>query len=336
MRRQPASMAAVFRRAMAATAGCSVLLPALLLAQQPGVTAAQLAQEAQLREQRNRLPDTPGSGRFPALKEETPSLPEHVVYRPAQLASLGSTKLGVYLFGNGACVGDGASSRLHLLEIASHGYLAIAPGRILNGPGASGPPPPVPAGQSPALNVRSSYKDLLSAIDWAVAQNADPRSPYYRRIDPTAIAVSGYSCGGAQAMRVAADPRVKTLVMMNSGLFNDGASAGIPEMDVGKSALKLLHTPVLYLLGGNTDVAFVNANDDFARIGQVPVFYANLLGVGHGGTYWEPNGGKAAKAVVAWLDWQLRGDARAAHQFVGKDCALCTDKAWSVQKKRID
>ncbi|HYP79947.1 MAG TPA: hypothetical protein VEQ17_06645 [Steroidobacteraceae bacterium] len=93
MRRQPASMAAVFRRVMAAAAGCSVLLPSLLLAQQPGVTPAQLAQEAQLREQRNRLPDTPGSGRFPALKEETPSLPEHVVYRPAQLASLGSTKL---------------------------------------------------------------------------------------------------------------------------------------------------------------------------------------------------------------------------------------------------
>ncbi|HYP79948.1 MAG TPA: hypothetical protein VEQ17_06650, partial [Steroidobacteraceae bacterium] len=111
----------------------------------------------------------------------------------------------------------------------------------------------------------------MSAIDWALAQNADPGSPYYRRIDPTAIAASGYSCGGAQAMRVAADPRVKTLVMMNSGLFNDGASAGIPEMDVGKSALKLLHTPVFYLLGGNTDVAFVNANDDFARIGQVPV-----------------------------------------------------------------
>jgi len=324
------------RAAPAIAVICGALLPAMLTAQQPGVTPAQLAQETQLREQRNRLPDTPGTGRFPALKEEISSLPEHVVYRPAQLSSLGATKLGLYLFGNGACVGDGASSRLHLLEIASHGYLAIAPGRILNGPGASGPPPPVPAGQSAALNVRSSYKDLLSAIDWALAQNADPESAYYRRIDTAAIAVSGYSCGGAQAMRVAADPRVKTLVMMNSGLFDDGASAGIPEMDVGKSALKRLHTPVFYLLGGDTDVAWVNANDDFARIAQVPVFYANLLGVGHAGTYWEPNGGKAAAAVVAWLDWQLRGDGRAARQFVGKDCGLCTSKAWSVQKKGVD
>jgi hypothetical protein len=43
--------------------------------------------------------------------------------------------------------------------------------------------------------------------------------------------------------------------------------------------------------------------DDFARINHVPIFVGNILGVRHGGTYWEPNGGKAAAAVVAWLDW---------------------------------
>jgi hypothetical protein len=40
--------------------------------------------------------------------------------------------------------------------------------------------------------------------------------------------------------------------------------------------------------------------------------------------------------VVAWLDWQLRGDARAARTFTGRDCGLCRDQAWSVQKKRLD
>ena len=58
---------------------------------------------------------------------------------PGRLGGLGKRKLGLYIFGNGACSNDGASSRLHLLEIASHGYLAIAPGRILNGPGAHAP-----------------------------------------------------------------------------------------------------------------------------------------------------------------------------------------------------
>jgi dienelactone hydrolase len=220
--------------------------------------------------------------------------------------------------------------------VASHGYLAIAPGRILSGPGARGAPPPAPSSQPAQLNVKSSYRDLLAAIDWAVAQNADPKSPYFRRIDTRAIAASGYSCGGAQAMRVAADPRVKTLVMMNSGLFNDGESAAIPEMDVRKAALQSLHSPVLYVIGGETDVAYGNSKDDFRRIDTVPVLLANLEGVGHGGTYWEPNGGKAARVVVAWLDWQLRGDAQAARNFVGTDCGICTDKSWSVQKKRID
>jgi hypothetical protein len=294
------------------------------------------AEEAAERARTQGLPDTPGTGRFPAMKEEVASLPDHVLYRPANIAAMGNTKLGVYLFGNGACVDDGASSRLHLLEIASHGYLAIAPGRIRSGPGATAPPRPAPSSQSPQDNVKSSYKDLLAAIDWAVAQNADPKSPYYQRIDTTAIASSGYSCGGAQAMRVAADPRVKTLVMMNSGLFPDGQSAAIPEQDVRKAALQQLHTPVLYVIGGESDAAYVNSQDDFMRINHVPIMVANLDGVGHGGTYWQPNGGKAAAVVVAWLDWQLRGDKAAARKFVGADCGLCRDKDWTVQKKHID
>lgn len=300
------------------------------------MTDAERVQEEAQRARQNAMPDTPGTGRFPAIKEEIRTPVPQVLYRPANLAALGNTRLGIYVFGNGACVDDGASSRLHLLEIASHGYLAIAPGRILNGPGATGPRPPPAATQAPELNVRSSYKDLLQAIDWAIAQNADPKSPYYGRIDTTAIAASGFSCGGAQAMRVAADPRVKTLVMMNSGLFDDGASASIPEMDVRKAALKDVKGPVLYVIGGETDTAFGNAQDDFSRISHVPVVLANLQGVGHGGTYWEPNGGKAANTVVSWLEWQLRGDARSAASFKGRDCGLCRNKDWTIEKKRVD
>ncbi|MEO8308009.1 MAG: hypothetical protein ABI616_08205 [Pseudomonadota bacterium] len=319
----------------------SLVCTAALTAQPPAPSAAQQQQEAEQRARHERMPDTKGTGRFPAIKEEVSSLPDHVVYRPAQVSSLGAVKLGIYLFGNGGCVDDGASSRLHLLEVASHGYLAIAPGHVLSGPGAKPAPPPAPSTQTPdlqaiAVNVKSSYKDLLSALDWAVAQNADPKSLYYQRIDTQAIAVSGYSCGGAQAVRVAADPRIKTLVMMNSGLFKDGESANIPEMDVRKAALQALHTPTLYVIGGETDIAYLNSQDDFRRIEKVPVVLANLLGVGHGGTYWEPNGGKAAAVVVAWLEWQLRADKGAARNFVGKDCGLCSDKAWTVQKKRVD
>ena len=292
---------------------------------------------------RDAIADTPGTGRFPALKEETASLPNHVVYRPARLDALGGTKLGLYIFGNGGCSDDGASARLHLLEIASHGYLAIAPGRIRTGPGATVPPSPAPAPPQAGNAAPQSlpppgtrYTDLKTALEWALAQNGDPHSPYHHRIDPQAVAVSGYSCGGLQALRIAADPRVKTLVMMNTGIFNSGSQVPIPDMDMPKSVLDTLHTPTLYVLGGEKDIAYANGMDDFSRIGHVPVFVGNILNVGHGGTYWEPNGGKAAAAVAAWLDWQLRGDRRAAKTFVGKKCGLCTDPAWVVQKKRID
>jgi hypothetical protein len=87
------------------------------------VTAAGAAAQ-QPTEAANR-PDTPGTGRFAAIKEEVTSLPAHVIYRPNDLAALGAMKLGVVAWGNGGCSDDGASTRLHLLEIASHGYLVI-------------------------------------------------------------------------------------------------------------------------------------------------------------------------------------------------------------------
>ena len=153
-------------------------------------------------------------------------------------------------------------------------------------------------------------------------------------MDPAAVAISGYSCGGLQALQIAADPRVKTLVVMNSGIFNDGTQ-GISGIDVSKSLLERIHTPTLYILGGETDIAYANGMDDFRRIRQVPAFVGNLIGVGHGGTYWQPNGGKAAAAVVAWLDWQLRGDRKGAQLFEGPDCTICKDPAWTIERRNI-
>src|SRR4029078_641076 len=106
----------------------------------------------------------------------------------------------------------------YLSEIASHGYLivAIGPnqagggrgGAARGGPGAgalapggaapAGPPAaPAPAGAAPAAAAPSGGT-LLPAIDWATAQNANPQSPYSRKIDTSKVAVFGHSCGGLQ------------------------------------------------------------------------------------------------------------------------------------------
>ena len=282
----------------------------------------------------NVRPDTPGTGRFPAIKEEVASLPRHVIYRPKDLGTLGGLKLGVVAWGNGGCSEDGASSRFHLLEIASHGYLVIASGRILSGPGA---PPPAPRPAAPAGTIpppRTQTSDLTDAVNWALAENTRSGSPYFGRIDPALVAYSGWSCGGLQALQVAKDPRVKTLVLHNTGVFNEGGGA-IPGLDVRKDVLQTLHTPVIYILGGPTDIAYANGMDDFSRIAHVPAAVANLP-VGHGGTFTQSNGGDAASVAVSWLDWQLRGDSRSAARFVGDDCGLCRDPQWSLQRKQFD
>src|SRR5262245_55595651 len=177
----------------------SPLLATLVFVSTAVAAAAQPAAEG------NNRPDTPGTGRFPAIKEEVSSLPAHVVYRPRDLAALGAMKLGVVAWGNGGCSDDGASSRLHLLEIASHGYLVIASGRILSGPGAPPrePRPPAKPGQIPPPRTKAS--DLTDAVDWALAENARSGSPLFGRIDPTLVALSGWSCGGLQAIQVARD-----------------------------------------------------------------------------------------------------------------------------------
>jgi hypothetical protein len=315
--------------AVALIAAC---LGVVATAQQPAPPQpdrAALERQAEI----NKRPDTPGTGRFPAMKEEAASLPRHVVYRPKDLAALGNAKLGVVAWGNGGCSDDGASSRFHLLEIASHGYLVVASGQILSGPGAPPrePRPAAPPGQLPPP--RTKVSDLTEAVDWALAENTRAGSPYFGRIDPAQIAYSGWSCGGVQALQVANDPRVKTLVIHNSGVLNGGPT-NMTGISVGKEVLQTLHTPVIYIEGGPTDIAYENGMDDFKRITHVPAAIANLP-VGHGGTFNEPNGGAAASVAVSWLNWQLRGDARSAQRFVGEDCGLCKDAQWSLQRKQF-
>jgi dienelactone hydrolase len=291
-----------------------------------------------LRAKRDAIPDSKGTGPFPALKEEDPGLADHVIYRPADLSSVSGQKLGLYIWGNGGCSSDGASARLHLLEVASHGYLAIAAGRIRSGPGATAPQIPSgrgPVGDPPRLPApQTYYESLIEAIDWALAENAREDSPYYGLIDSDAIAVSGHSCGGLQAIQAGGDPRVATAVVMYSGVFADGSNP-IEGMTVSKELLDEIDGPMLYILGGPDDVAYPNGMDDFAKIDHIPVAVANI-GVGHGGTFWEPNGGKAAQVVVDWLDWILRGDEDASATFTGDDCRLCTDPDWTFEKKKID
>ncbi|MGN6363157.1 hypothetical protein [Asticcacaulis taihuensis] len=269
-----------------------------------------------------------GTGAFPAVFEEDAGLPDHVVYRPENLAAVKDGALGVYVFGNGGCSTDGTSSRNHLLEIASHGYLVIAPGVIPS----QHPQPEMAQPGKGQLKAPTAPESLTEAIDWAVRENGRQGSPYYHRLAQGKIAASGWSCGGLQAIAIAKDPRIATFVIMNSGVFN-GANP-IAGLNVNKSMLADLHGSVIYVMGGPSDIAYANGRDDYSRISRIPAAYIDIP-VGHGGTYMEPNGGIGAEIVTAWLDWRLKGDTTVAAKFRGEACGYCTDKRIVYEHKNF-
>jgi hypothetical protein len=279
-------------------------------------------------------------GPYAVTMESDPTLPTHTVYRPADLSKLGRSKLPIIGWGNGGCINGGKIHEMFLRKIASHGFMVVAIGPAdigppdLSGIKPGSPLPPLRPDQ------QSTSKDMMTGIDWAIAQNGKKGSPYKGKLDTKAIAVMGQSCGGMQAIANSGDPRIKTTMVWNSGILRGapGGQGGPPMAGMVMPAkvedLKNFHAPVAYIIGGPTDVAYAAAESDFKSIEKVPVFYGNLQ-VGHGGTFNQPNGGRFGEVGAAWLAWQLNGDKQAAKMFVGPECGLCVDKAWTIQKKNM-
>ncbi len=74
--------------------------------------------------------------------------------------------------------------------------------------------------------------------------------------------------------------------------------------------------------------------DEFARVSHAPIVMTNH-NVGHGGTYHLPRGGEFTRVALAWLDWQLKGNADASKTFLSEDSELRRDPIWTVELKNF-
>lgn len=310
----------------------------MLICALPLLAATALAQPAPAQGE----PPT-GSGPYPAIIEGEPGVPGHTVYRPENLSAFNQENpLPVVAWGNGGCANSNQFYSPFLAEIASRGFLVVAIGPFTPGAAAES------RGGGMGMGGATKSAQLLEALDWATAENKRQDSKYYQKLNPSKFAVFGHSCGGLQALEVSPDPRVTTTLVMDSGVVTPGAMSKTPmpggakqkppmggAMAVGKDILQKLHAPVIYINGGEKDIAYANGMDDFARIDKVPVAMANL-DVGHGGTYSQTNGGEFGRVAVAWLQWRLKGDETAGKMFVGPSCGLCKDTDWKFEKKKID
>lgn len=246
-----------------------------------------------------KVPDGGGNGpyRAVALKEKT--LPDFVVYRPLHIAEAAQReggKLPILLFANGGCMDTSVGYERMLTQIASHGYVVVAIGEMQ-----------VFQFDRPEKSTPSSM--LLQAMKWIVDQAKQKGSDYFGMVDVDRIAAAGHSCGGAQVLYNASEPRLKTYLILNAGM-------GTMEM-AGASAknLEQLHAPIIYMTGGRGDVAYNNAEVDYRNINKVHAVWADNAKAGHTATYNQPFGGSFAKMAIDWLDLQLKGKTENADRF---------------------
>jgi dienelactone hydrolase len=276
-----------------------------------------------------------GSGPYPATRQEPASLPTHTIYLPADLTH--TPKLPIILWANGGCRNTSVEFTRFLGEMASHGYLIVAVGRstipflVIRGSIAA-VADQKDANGNPYVIMDASY--MTKGLDWAVAENSRRASPLYGKIDTSKVATMGQSCGGPQAFTAAHDPRVTTVIALNSN-FPTAAAPGAPARPANGWTADKLTIPAAFFNGGPADSGYSGAEASYKALpSTLPALKASLTSVGHTGAYPMPEL-RYTNAVLAWLDWQLKGDAHATSTFSGPNCSLCKDPDWWIDSQNL-
>lgn len=278
------------------TIGAMTLIPTTARAADTETINSQVTQQKEI--------DSGGSGFYRAIVVSEKTLQHFTVYRPrnVQYAARREGPLPVFIWFNGACSGDNTGYEHLLNHIASHGYVVVAIGAFK-------------MTDKDAGDSGSDYTQFSTAVSWLVQQEKKVGSDYYHAINTKNIAVSGHSCGGAQALANCTNSRVKTLLIMNAGMGGMSMGGASPE------TLNKLHCPLIYMTGGTSDQAYGNAQTDFGKVkSSVPVVWADLSNAGHyGSSYWSEYGGEYGKIALKWIDWHLKGYKQNARIFLKPD-----------------
>ena len=244
-----------------------------------------------------------------------PGINEGTIFRPTDLG--GTEKYPIFVWGEGGCSQNGLSNTTAMAEIASYGYFVMADGTP-NGSGNR---------TMDRAKLAAMGAPLMAYIDWAIAENEKPCSAYYQRLATTKIAANGFSCGGLMSQATVLDPRVITWGVTSSGMA--GATQDFYDM---------IHTPILFVEGGASDVAYNGALEGYQAISKltVPVLWFSK-DLGHGGDLTSARGGDFTKLNLAWLNWWLKGDETSAGKglLVGAACPYCSGGAWEYMSKNV-
>lgn len=259
---------------------------------------------------------------YDVVREAAPGLPGYTVYRPVNLTSDIEGRLPIVVWSNGACTISNDGYVYFLTQIAAHGFVVVAFGA----PDFHANP-----------NGIAVADRLTKAIDWATSPPGHGGPAYFNQLDASKVATMGHSCGGIDSIWTGThDPRVKSVVSLNSGCFPVGSGGGMsgPLADC-RPFLPYLYGPAIFIAGGTSDVAYNNSLANYDLVTTVPAVFASQATAGHGGFYGTASRTiqlQAVQAVVDWLDGILNGNMESLEFVIGPD-GLSQISGWTVQSK---
>lgn len=220
------------------------------------------------------------------------------LFRPSDTSfGQGGCQHPLLVWGNGSTM-EVDSVASFLSRVATYGFVVVAPEQT---------------------QVNSDH--MNAALDYVIALSEDSGSAYYNKVDASKLGATGYSLGGAGAMRVAANARIGATFIWDSG-----------------GNCSSLHGPLGTIVAGDGLGALDLIDDCPPRS-----FGMEAEGTSHVGILSYPGGGGqggetpyAQEGYIAWFRWHFMGDPAAEALFVGASCGFCARDGITVRKNGIE
>lgn len=200
------------------------------------------------------------------------TLESDIAHENTDVSSAGARPLVIFSHGSGGI----AIQSVHLMEqLASHGFVVVAPSHTGNTQADGTAVPPTTVSDAQALLDR--VPDVTFVIDYMLARDTTLGDPFYGRIDGTKIGVTGHSFGGFTALAVKggyqgipADPRVGAIMPIAP------AASVMSDAELGNVTV-----PTLFMTG-TSDSLLTEEIRDAGLIQSSPYNYrADVIGAVH-------------------------------------------------------
>ena len=178
-----------------------------------------------------------------------------------------------------------------------------------------------------------SGETTVTTLKYMLAQNEDPSSVFYQKIDVDNIGITGFSQGGAAVFNV--------LTKFDEAKYFKAAAPLSPVQEAGSHTMTDygyditgVKCSVLLLAGTEGDfetktvIPFEEMTGMYGRL-DVPKVMARRTGMDHDHMMYSAGG-----YVIAWFRWQLMGDQEAAQVFTGNAPEIMSNTLY--QDQRID